>query len=372
MNILALELLLIAVLTALVCVVPGIFLVLRGVSLMSDAMSHALLLGIVGMFLWVRSLTSPLLLVGAGIAGFGVVLLTEWSMHQFKVHKDAAIGLFFPFFFSCAVILISLFTRDAHLDTDMVLLGDFVFAPFVRGTLFGIDWGPQALIALAIIFILSLLVLIMMHQRLTIVLFDPIFAQVTNAHPTAIYYGMMLLTSIVAVSVFSVVGSVVVVALMITPAASAWCTARSVHEMLLHAMVYSVIAAVAGYSFAAYADVSIAGSIALWSGLIFTGIVVCAPRTGMLGKLWFYGTYWLQLSSALVVQHAMPRRGNFNPQQVRIAYGWSAAWMQCVVWYGIYAKQWQKVGNIYYVRIADAHIAECFSGGSPIRRRAMR
>jgi manganese/zinc/iron transport system permease protein len=368
MNILALELLVIAILTAVVCVIPGVFLVLRGVSLMSDAMSHALLLGIVGIFLWVRSLTSPLLLVGAGIAGFAVVLLTEWSMHQFKLHKDAAIGLFFPFFFSCAIILISLFTRDAHLDTDMVLLGDFVFAPFMRCTFLGIDWGPQPVIALAIIVIVSVCLLLFVYQRLLVVLFDPIFAQVINAQPTALYYGMMLLTSIVAVSVFSVVGSVVVVALMITPAASAWCTARSVREMLLHAMVYSVTAAVAGYSFAAYADVSIAGSIALWSGLIFAGIVVCAPRTGMLGKLWFYGMHWLQLSSALVVQHAMPRRGIFNPQQVRIAHGWSAAWMQCVVWYGIYAKQWQKiVQNLYCVRAADLRIDECFSGGSPKR-----
>jgi manganese/zinc/iron transport system permease protein len=340
---------------------------------MSDAISHALLLGIVSIFLWVRSLTSPLLLVGAGIAGFGVVLLTEWSMHQFKLHKDAAIGLFFPFFFSCAVILISLFTRDVHLDTDMVLLGDFVFAPFVRGTLFGIDWGPQALIALAIICIVSLCLLLLVYQRLLVGLFDPIFAQVINAQPTALYYGMMLLTSIIAVSVFSVVGSVVVVALMITPAASAWCTARSVREMLLHAMVYSVIAAVAGYSFAAYADVSIAGSIALWSGLIFAGIVVCAPRTGIVGRCWFYGKHWLQLSAKLIITHAKTREGYFNPHQVRIAYGWSATWMQCIVWYGIYVKRWQKIAqNVYCVRAADLGIDECFSGGLPIRRRALR
>lgn len=372
MNILAFELLMIAVLTAVVCVIPGVFLVLRGVSLMSDAMSHALLLGIVGIFLWVRSLTSPLLLVGAGIAGFAVVLLTEWSMHQFKLHKDAAIGLFFPFFFSCAVILISLFTRDAHLDTDMVLLGDFVFAPFMRCTLFGIDWGPQSIIALVIIFIMSVCLLLLFYQRLVVALFDAVFAQVINAQPAALYYGMMLLTSIVAVAVFSVVGSVVVVALMITPAASAWCTARSVHEMLMHAMIYSVSTAIFGYSFAAYADVSIAGSIALWSGLIFAGIVVCAPRTGIVGKLWFYGTHWLQLSCALVVQHAMQRRGIFNATQVRSVYGWSYAWMQCVVWYGRYMGQWQKMGDSYFLHSARLRAYGCSVIRTPIRRRALR
>lgn len=273
MNMLMLELLAIAVLTGLVCVIPGVFLVLRGVSLMSDAMSHALLLGIVLAFLMVRSVTSVWLLVGAAVAGFAVVILTEYAMEQFKLHKDAAIGLFFPFFFSVAVILISLFTRDAHLDTDMVLLGDMVFAPFSRCLIFGVDCGPHALIVILGMLVVSVGLLSCLYRPLLISIFDPLCARSAGISAPKLYYGMMLLTSMVAVSVFSVVGSVVVVALMITPAATAYCIARSVPAMIAYAAFFSVLASVSGYYGAAWADVSIAGSIALATGIIFATVV---------------------------------------------------------------------------------------------------
>lgn len=280
MNLLTIELLVIAVLTALVCVIPGVFLVLRGVSLMSDAISHALLLGIVGMFLAVKSLTSPLLLIGAACAGFAVVVLTEYAIQKLQLHKDAAIGLFFPFFFSCAVILISLYARDVHLDTDMVLLGDLVFAPFLRTSIAGFDC-PQAVVLIGSMLMLSCLIVGIWYRPLVITIFDPLYARSASLSVSRLYYGMMFLTSAVAVSVFSVVGSVVVVALMIVPAATAYCTARSVREMLMHAALYSVAAAVGGYFYAATADVSIAGSIAMMAGIIFTLVVIMVPRKGV-------------------------------------------------------------------------------------------
>jgi len=333
MNWLACELLLIAICTALVCVVPGVFLVLRGVSLMSDAMSHALLLGIVGMFLWVRSLHSPLLLVGAGIAGFAVVVLTEWSMARCKLPKDAAIGLFFPFFFSCAVMLITCYARDTHLDTDIVLLGDLVFAPFSRCVLGGIDYGPTALIVGLCMTLMTIVTFMLLRVRLITVLFDPVFASVTQARPAMVYYGMMLLTSMVAVSVFSLVGSVVVVALMIVPAASAWCTARSVDQMLVHAASYSIVAAVCGYACAAIGDYSIVGSIAIWTGILFLCVVIGAPRTGLIGKMWTHGHQWLAISSRYVKQHIRENSGICDAVTIRVTYGWSLWWTWCVLWY---------------------------------------
>lgn len=274
MNMLTLELLTIAVLTGLVCVIPGVFLVLRGVSLMSDAMSHALLLGIVVAFLAVRSLTSPFLLLGAAAAGFAVVILTEYAMHQFKLHKDAAIGLFFPAFFSIAVILISVLTRDAHLDTDMVLLGDMVFAPFSRCMIMGIDCGPHAVTVILGMLLVSILFFVAFYRPLMISIFDPLCARSMGISAPRLYYSMMFLTSMVAVSVFSVVGSVVVVALMIAPAATAYCMARSVPTMIGYATIISVIASVSGYYGAAWADVSIAGSIAVATGIIFALVVI--------------------------------------------------------------------------------------------------
>src|SRR5437762_3539381 len=142
---LQLEIMIIAILTSITCALPGVFLVLRGVAMMSDAISHAILLGIVIMFLWVKKLESPLLLVGAALAGILTVLCTEKIIKSNRLKSDAAIGLIFPLFFSVGVILVSQYARNVHLDIDMVLLGEIAFAPFNRLFISGIDCGPYAL-----------------------------------------------------------------------------------------------------------------------------------------------------------------------------------------------------------------------------------
>lgn len=349
MNVLTVELLVIAILTSAVCALPGVFLVLRGASLMSDAMSHALLLGIVGMFLWVRSLTSPLLLIGAGGAGFGVVVLTEYIMQRTRLSKDAAIGLLFPFFFSCAVVLINLYTRDVHLDTDMVLLGDLVFAPFSRCIIAGTDYGSQAVCILTVLLIFVSGIFCIGYRRLLLVLFDPLYAYTVQARPSVMYYGMMGLTSIVAVSVFSVVGSVIVVALMIAPAASAFCTARSLKQMLVHAVGYGICAAVFGYWCAAFANVSIAGSIATMSGLLFAFVVLFAPRVGILGRISAYGITWLTMSVAMVERLSVPHQENVVCwATVQKKYGWSQVWATLVRWYALWTGAITSLGNGFY------------------------
>jgi manganese/zinc/iron transport system permease protein len=352
MSALTFELIIIAVLASVACVIPGVFLVLRGVSLMSDAMSHALLLGIVATFLVVRSLTSPWLLVGAAIAGFAVVVVTEYAMHQFRLHKDAAIGLFFPFFFSIAVVLISLFTRDVHLDTDMVLLGDMVFAPFSRCVIAGVDCGPQAVMVILSMLVVSVGVLAIFYRPLVMSIFDPLCARTAGISATTLYYGMIFLTSMVAVSVFSVVGSVIVVALMIVPAATAYCTARSVPQMIAHAMVISVIAAVSGYFFAAWADLSIAGAIAMMAGIIFTIVVIGAPRTGIVGRVWCYGCTWINSSLLLVEKHYKNRE--ITVRAIQKKYGWSLLWAWCVMRYGVYTKKIMKhEKNRFFISCAE-------------------
>lgn len=138
------EIAVIAVLTAISCALPGTLLVLRGAALMSDAISHSVLLGIALMFLHVQRLDSPLLLVGAALSGLAAVIVVEKIIASKKLKKDAALGLIFPLFFSLGVIIISNYAKNAHLDTDMVLLGELAFAPFTRLNLWNIDCGPFA------------------------------------------------------------------------------------------------------------------------------------------------------------------------------------------------------------------------------------
>ncbi|MCB0293484.1 MAG: metal ABC transporter permease, partial [Calditrichaeota bacterium] len=132
MNSAQLEIQLIASIVAVACALPGVYLVLRRMAMMSDAISHTVLLGIVIAFFITKSITSPLLLIGAALMGVVTVSLVELLNRTKLVREDAAIGLVFPAIFSIAVILISRFAGDVHLDTDAVLLGELAFAPFNR------------------------------------------------------------------------------------------------------------------------------------------------------------------------------------------------------------------------------------------------
>lgn len=272
MSIIQIELLAIALVAALACSLPGVFLVLRGVALMSDAISHAILLGIVGMFLVVQQLHSHWLLWGAVAAGMATVWCTEKLIQTGRMKKETAIGLVFPLFFSIAVILITLYARNVHLDSDMVLLGDIAFAPFYRLQIGEWDIGPYALWQLGGVVLCNMAVITLFFKELKLVTFDPEYAKVSGFSPTSMHYMIMLLASITAVSAFDIVGSIVVVALMITPAATAFLLTRQLRSMIALSLFFGALSAGFGFFFAMALDVSIAGSIAMMAGFLFIGV----------------------------------------------------------------------------------------------------
>lgn len=282
-----LQLLLIAILTAIACALPGVFLVLRGVALMSDAISHAILPGIVIMFLLVHNLESPLLIAGACLAGLVTVLLTEWIIGTHRIGKDAAIGLVFPLFFSIGILLISRYTYNVHVDTDMVLLGELAFAPFDRLIIGNVDVGPCAVWVMGIIALINCAAIGFFYKELKLSTFDPTLAQMLGINPTKMHYLLMTLTSITAVSAFNVVGSIVVVALMLTPAATAYLLTNHISALVASSLAIATITAVAGYDLACILDASIAGSIATMSGIIFLLVLIFAPHKGLCAR-YFY------------------------------------------------------------------------------------
>lgn len=279
MSVIQLELLAIAIMAAAACSLPGVFLVLRGVALMSDAISHAILLGIVVMFLLVHDLSSPWLLFGATIAGLVTVACTEALINTNRIKKDTAIGLVFPLFFSVGIILITWYARDVHLDSDMVLLGDVALAPFERLYLWGQDVGPYALWQLSGIFLLNAAVIALCFKELALATFDPQYAAVIGFSPVLVHYLIMSLTSITAVAAFNIVGAIVVVALMIVPAATAYLLTSRLRQMIALTLGLSFLSAIGGYGCAYLADVSIAGSIATVAGLIFLGAFMLQTET---------------------------------------------------------------------------------------------
>ena len=159
-----LQIVLIAVVTAVAAALPGTYLVLRRTALVSDAISHAILPGIVIAFFVVQDLSSPILVVAAAATGVVTVVIIEALSRTGLVAEDAAIGLTFPALFSVGVILISRWAGNVHLDTDSVLLGELAFAPFDRLLVAGHDLGPASLWSMGAILALNLIFIVVLFK----------------------------------------------------------------------------------------------------------------------------------------------------------------------------------------------------------------
>lgn len=276
-----LEIQIIAVIVAVACSLPGVFLVLRKMAMMSDAITHTILLGIVIAFFAVNSLTSPLLIVGAAIMGVITVFLTEMLNSTGLVSEDSAIGIVFPLLFSIAIIIISKYAGSVHLDTDSVLLGELAFAPFNRMVVFGKDIGPKAMYSMGTILILNLIFIIVFFKELKIVTFDPALAAVLGFAPTLIHYSLMTVVSVTAVGAFESVGSILVIAFMIGPPVTAYLLTDDLKHLIFISSGVGAINGILGYQFAHYLDVSISGSMALMTGIVFFLVFILAPKKGL-------------------------------------------------------------------------------------------
>ncbi len=279
-----LEIQAIAAVAAAACALPGVFLVLRRMALVSDAISHSILLGIVLAFFLVPDLTSPALVAGAALIGIFTVTLVELVRRTGLVREDAAIGLVFPALFSLGVILVSRFADSVHLDTDAVLLGELAFAPFDRLVLFGYDVGPQALYLLSVLLAVNAVAIAVFYKELKLATFDPALAVALGFAPGAVHYGLMTLVSATAVGAFNAVGSILLVALMIAPPAAAYLWTDRLLAMLGLAVAIGVAAAIAGYWTAHALDASIAGSMAAATGALFALSWLLAPDRGLVAS----------------------------------------------------------------------------------------
>jgi manganese/zinc/iron transport system permease protein len=275
------EIQLIAAVTAAACALPGVFLVLRRMALLSDAISHSILLGIVLAFFLVEDLTSPALVVGAAVLGLVTVTCVELVRRTGLVREDAAIGLVFPALFSAGVILISRFADSVHLDTDAVLLGELAFAPFDRLVVGGYDVGPQALYVMAAVLALNLAFLAVFYKELKLATFDPALAAALGFAPSLIHYALMTVVSVTAVGAFNAVGTILVVALLIAPPATAYLLTDRLDVMLAASVGIGVASAVSGYWLAHALDASIAGSMATAAGGFFALAFFFAPARGL-------------------------------------------------------------------------------------------
>ena len=280
------EIQLIASIVAIACAIPGTFLVLRKMALISDAISHSVLPGLVLGFFITHDLNSPLLIVMAAFSGLVTVVLVEFIQKTKLVKEDTAIGLVFPVLFSIGVIMIAKNANDVHLDTDAILLGELAFAPFDRLLVDGADFGPKSLWIIGTVLIITIGLLFAFFKELKISTFDAGLATALGFSPIMIHYGLMSVASITIVGSFDAVGAILVVALMIAPAATAYLLTDNLKRMLGLSVLFGVFSAIAGYWLAHWLDASISGSMTTILGIVFLLVYLFAPKRGLISVLY--------------------------------------------------------------------------------------
>ena len=275
---------LLAVVTAACCTLPGVFLVLRKTSMMSEAVSHAVLPGIVVALFITGSLDSPLLIVGASLAGLLVVFSTEYLENTGLLKGDAPLGLLFPAMFGIGVIMVALEFANVHLDEHVILVGDLNVAAFIQLEIGGVSVGPRYLYVLLGVLALNVAFIAIFYKELKITTFDPGLAHSLGFKPRLVNYLFMMVVSVTITASFYVAGSILTIALMIAPAAAAFLLTKRLFSMILVALGIAVTSAIGGFYTAYALDAATSGAMAVFYGLVFVLAFLFAPSTGVIGK----------------------------------------------------------------------------------------
>jgi manganese/zinc/iron transport system permease protein len=285
-----LEVQILAALVAVACALPGVFLVLRRLALISDAISHTILLGIVAVVLLTGNLMSPWVLVGATLTGVVTVSLVELLNRTQLLREDAAIGLVYPLLFSIGVILVAQYGASIHLDIDAVLLGQISQAPLRRVELFypldQLPWFsrgvPYSLLVMAAIASINIVFIAVFYKELKLSTFDAALATSLGFSPVLLHYALMTLVSVTIVGAFDAVGAALVVAFIIVPPATAYLLTDRLSRMLVLSGVIGVTCAISGYWIGYAAKASPIGAMTGMMGAAFAAALLFGPERGVI------------------------------------------------------------------------------------------
>jgi manganese/zinc/iron transport system permease protein len=253
-------------------------------AMVGDAISHAVLPGIVIAFLVSGSRDSMTMLLGAGLIGVLTTFLIEFLHKKARLQTDASIGVTFTWLFAIGVILISLFAGKVDLDQDCVLYGEIAYVPLDVAFIGDTSIGPRALYVMGGILIAILLFISFGYKELFLTTFDPAYASAIGISTTLWHYLLMGAVSATTVASFESVGAILVVALLIAPAATAYLITDNFKWMLVLSSIVGIIASITGYYFAVWLDGSIAGAIAAMAGVLFVLAMLFSPTHGILFK----------------------------------------------------------------------------------------
>lgn len=262
---------LLAVVTAVTCALPGTFVVLRKNSMLVDAIAHAVLPGIIVGYFFAHSFNSPLLIVCAALAGLVVVLGSEWLSRTGLLTGDAPQGLIFPALFSVGVIMVTMNFAGVHLDTHRVLAGDLNLAAYRHVTIAGVSVGPAYLYVMLGMLALNVAFIALFYAKLKVATFDPQFATSLGIRTGLLNAAFMFMVSLTVTAAFNAAGAILVLALMIVPPATAYLLSSRLATMLALTVVIAIAGALAGFWIAYVLNAATSAGMAVFYGVVFVG-----------------------------------------------------------------------------------------------------
>lgn len=279
-----------ASIVAIVASVVGCLVVLRRMAFLGDALSHAMIAGVAGGYLVMKLLfgveaSAPGMLLGSLIAAVLTVGLIGFVSRVSRVKEDTAIGIMYTGVFALGVVFVSIFRHYIHIDLMHFIMGD------VLG-ITDVDLWVSAFVAAGV-----LTVLILFFRHFQIAAFDPVMAASIGFPVVLLDYLLTTCVSLVVVSAVSMVGVILVVGLLITPAATAYLLCDRLSRMMSLAALFGVTSVVGGLYLCVWLDTAGGGAIMVFCTLQFLVVLTFAPQYGLLAR-------WLRQRRA-VPQHVL-------------------------------------------------------------------
>lgn len=272
-----------AALACAACAIIGTFLVLRGLSLLGDAISHAILPGIALAFIFSGSRDVLPMLLGALVAGLATAGLAAGIQRVCRLGSDAALGVVFSSLFALGVLLITWVAQSVDLDPGCVLYGQIEFVPLDTMVILGASI-PRAVVWLGVILAVDVLFVVALYKELRVSCFDPAMSTAMGFSAGVIHYLLMTSVAATCVAAFESVGSILVVAMLVAPGATAHLLTDRLSRTIVLAGLLGVTAALLGFMGAKWFNTSVAGVISVAAGLQFVIAAIAAPRHGIATK----------------------------------------------------------------------------------------
>jgi manganese/zinc/iron transport system permease protein len=275
---------------AAACAIPGSLLVLRQMSMMGDAISHTVLPGLAIAFLITNSREPLPMFIGAVVVGILTAVLVEWVSALSGTDGGTSMGVVFTTLFALGLVLIRRALDSIDLDPSCVLYGAVESAPADLVMLFGYEL-PRAAVICGAMFLVNLVLLLLLYKEFKISSFDPQLATTLGINARFMHYLLMTMTATTTVAAFETVGSILVIAMLIVPAATAYLLTQRFGVMIVLAVVIGAIDAGLGHVAAitvppwfGFDETVTSGAMAATAGVMFAIVWLVSPRHGLISR----------------------------------------------------------------------------------------